>query len=349
MLVAPTISDTHSENNFVILIDDAHNQFINSSLLKSAITDLEDMGFFVFTTSEEFSNTTLTGVDLLIIPNPGDKVYSPEEIAFLDKWLLPGNRGLILLSNPLIEGNDSLSGKPNVFNTIISSPTFGLNPGLFISSEVNSRYPVKVLTLESLNSNSLTISNVSPPIFDNESLNLEIVTDSTALNVFPSEAILSAGFSSFVVEKNGLYSRFETANYLFGAIEKDENRYILGGSTIMFSDIQNVDNPPYSWYETADNSIFWQNIVKWTLNFKEETSIVDSGIENMSLLLLGTAITGSVITVTGFSLYLTGKEIKLFDSKLVSSINNTDEEIVDKAPLSKSQKKLQQRMKNKNK
>ncbi|MFV2016505.1 MAG: hypothetical protein ACC656_13825, partial [Candidatus Heimdallarchaeota archaeon] len=320
LISTPVVSDIVTRNNFVILIDDSHNQFINSSLLTGAINDLEKIGFSVVSTSDGFSNSTLTGVDLVIIPNPGDSTYTPEERASMDQWLLQGKKGLILLANPLFPDNNSLNGNIKTLNSIISEPSIGLNSDTFISSESSSKDPVKVQTLESLGTDSLTIYNVNSSILQkNNSSNLAITTSSTSLKLFPSEVILSAGYSSFVIGKNDLYSGFEGDNFLFGAIEKDNNRFILGGSTIMFSDLPNEENNLNTWYETANNSIFWQGIINWAVFYEENTSINQQNGENVFFLVFLSVLTGTAFLITGFFMFVTGKEIKLFDSSLVSS------------------------------
>ncbi|MFX0090125.1 MAG: hypothetical protein ACFFBD_00060, partial [Candidatus Hodarchaeota archaeon] len=53
----------------------------------------------------------------------------------------------------------------------------------------------------------------------------------------------------------------DTPEIISMTIYQNTSRLVLSGSTIMFSDLPY--NSTHSWYETADNSILWQNIVLW--------------------------------------------------------------------------------------
>ena len=252
---------------------------------------------------------------------------------------------MIILANPWYADNFSLSGRITSLGRIISVSSIGLSNIVFSSTGELVDYPVTVETLQSLKTGYMSINNVSYSMLGESARNLNVTTASTVVTLRDENVILSAGASSFVIDKDNKYSNFKSVNNLFGAFERVGDRFVIGGSTLMFSDLK-IQNSTSSWYDTTDNSLYWQSIVKWALNYKADSIASEPNPESFALLVLISTITGTALVVFGGFLYITGKEMKLFDSKLVSSTQPAEEEKVDKSALSKSQRKLQQRMKN---
>lgn len=351
LFTVPSLSSDGTETNFVILIDESHDQFINSSLLHSMMKNLQELGHTVVFSDSQFSNSTLSGVDLIIIPNPGkftssgDKVNFNDETYALDKWLKQGNKGMIILANPLDLDNESLNGHIRPLNNLISTTAFGFNSKTFIPSTTSDEDGVLVKEIESIDSDVLTLNNVKSSLIQVNNSNFVIKTISTSIKVKTNESILSAGYDSFLIGKNGLYASQKEDNILFGAVVKGNNRFVLGGSTIMFSDLPATELSS-SWFDTADNKLFFNGLINWALNFNIDEIPGNPSLDSILFISIFSGILGISLIVLGFFAIFTGKEIKLFDidAKYVKSTQDNADQL-NKSPLSKSQKKLQQRMK----
>lgn len=340
------VNTTHSK---LILIDNSHGQYINSSLLTEAIKALHDQGFRVVTLNTSVSMQTLTGADLLIIPNPnGTQSFSTSEEYAMSQWLeSEQGKGIIMLSNPLDITNKSLNGAPNVFNDIMQSTSFSqakpfnvmvnnLN-GVLVSTYRNS-------TVET--SNLILNVNSSLPLPDVNST-LTVDTSSSTITVLNNQTILDAGYGSFAVAQDGSFSGQDQNLQLFGGTKYGQGRLVFGGSTLMFSDLPNQYNGNKSWFNSYDNGIFFTSLVKWAMNVSNANNIPSVTSNFFVLLMMSTGLIGAIFVVVGVLLYVTGKQIKIFeiDQDFLRAQAADNQE--DKTGLTKSQKRLQQRMKNK--
>ena len=332
----------------VILIDEAHGQFINSSLLTEAVDSLEGFGFHVLFSTTPFTQQLLTGVDLVIIPNPSQSVpFTTAEDTVLSQWMTNG-KGLMLLSNPLDINNASLNGSGKVLNDILSSSNFLLSEIKFdmSSSATDGAIVNKYQNSTIAQSNLLLPVNGSIKLPDvNNTLIVE--TQSTTITALDNETILDSGYDSFSVTSDGSYLGQDKNLQLFGGLGFKGGRIVIGGSTLMFSDLKNPFEGNKTWFNSADNGLFFVSLVKWTLNISNASFVPTVNSDFYVSLALVTGVVGVVFVVLGLVSYVTGKEMKIFeiDQDFLRSQSADSEE--DKTGLTKSQKRLQQRMKNK--
>ena len=244
-------AEINASNTKVILIDDAHGQFINSSLLTGAIQTLTNAGFRVLPSTSPFSEQTLNGVDLVIIPNPKvTNKFTDTEMYSLNQWMAnEPNRGLIMLSNPLNSQNASLSGSGKVLNTFFNYKD------VLLGDKFNTPNSADVVVEKYQNitkdpSNLFLDVNSSVKLPDLNST-LHIETQSTSITATNDQIILSAGFDSFYVTSDGSYQNQDKDNTLFGGLTYKTGRIVIGGSTIMFSDLPNPATNNQSWFNSA--------------------------------------------------------------------------------------------------
>ena len=339
-------AEINTTNNKVILIDDAHGQFINSSLLTGAIQTLTNQGFKVLPLTTSFSQQTLNGVDMVIIPNPkATSKFTDTEMYSLNQWMQnEPNRGMILLSNPLNTQNTSLSGSGSVFNQFFNYKDVLLG-NLFDTSNSADVVVNKYQNTTSDPTNLYLDVNSSVTLPDINST-LHIETKSTSISVTDAQTILSAGYDSFYVTKDGSYQNQDKNNKLFGGLTYKTGRIVVGGSTLMFSDLPNQYETNQTWFNSANNSIFFTALVKWSLNISNASFTKEVSKSFFVALALATGVAGTILVALGFILYATGKEMKIFEIdqdflRAQASENQED------TGLTKSQKRLQQRSKNK--
>ncbi len=333
----------------LILIDNSHGQFINSSLLTEAIKSLSNLGFHVVTLNTSISLQTLTGADLFIIPNPsGTKTFSNSEIYAMNQWMTEEHgKGIMMLSNPLDITNSSLNGAPNVFNGILQSSSFSLAQIFNVATNNNNGVQVNKYQNSTTQTSNLILNvNSSIPLPDiNKTLTVDTI--SSTINVQSNQTILDAGYNSFAIAQDGSFSGQDQNLVLFGGMNFENGRLIFGGSTLMFSDLPNKYNGDKSWFYSYDNSLFFTSLVKWAMNVSSASNSPSVSSNFFILLMLSSGLIGAIFVVVGTLLFITGKEMKIFeiDQDFLRAQAADNQE--DKTGLTKSQKRLQQRMKNK--
>lgn len=325
----------------VILIDDANGQFINSSLLTGAINSLKSEGFQVLPLTTTIGQETLNGVDLVIIPNPSKSLFSDTQIYYLHNWISNNkDKGIIMLSNPLNFDNSSLNGHGNVFNGILQSTAFSLQDQFVVGQDSNG---VLVEKYNSTNSISYLQLNVNSSIPLPGNFTGSVDTISTSLSLASGKSILTAGFDSFAYTSSRTYSSQDSNIDLFGGLQLSSGRIVLGGSTLMFSDLPNPYATNKTWFQSNGNSAFFDSLVKWSLNIASQTVIPTVSSEFYINLSLIAGSFGLFLVVVGIFLYATGKEMKIFeiDQDFLQSQAKQAQE--DQTSLTKSQKRLMQR------
>jgi hypothetical protein len=337
-----------SPSSIVILIDDAHGQFINSTLMTGAINSLENEGFKVIPLKEKITQQILNGVDLVIFPNPktGDS-YSAEEVFALSEWMSnEKDKGMILLSNPLDTINSSLDGAGKVFNDLLIAQGFSITQKFLITDGQSKDVLVKKYENSSsdyMGLNLKVLSNVTLPT----NVSLTIQTKSTAVTVNDDQIILNAGFDSFYLTKDQKFLGQDVNNNLFGGISFKQGRIVLGGSTLMFSDLPNPYNSNTTWFNSAENKLFWDSLIKWSINFNIDSNLQELDFNFFLALTATTGTIGIVLIIAGMFMYATGKEMKIFeiDQNLLKNEEKAAQD--DASNLTKSQKRLQQRNRSK--
>lgn len=346
MFTTVTNVQSSTGKNKVVLIDEAHGQFINASLLTGAINLLKNQGFKVITLTTAFTQQTLNGIDLVLIPNPSStSVYNTTEIFSLSQWMQSQpNRGMIVLSNPFNSQNNSLTGAGTPLNLIFTSGSFNLGT-IFQVANGNDVVVQKYQNSTTETSDLSLQLNSSIPLPDLNST-LTIDTTSTAVTSASNQTILSAGFDSFYVTSAGAYKNQDKDNYLITGRDFKQGRIIIGGSTTMFSDLPNPNANGKSWINSADNAAFFITLVKWSLNISNANFIPEVSTSFFISLALVTGVVGVIFVALGLFMYVTGKEMKIFEIDQ-DFLKAQASEAQEETGLTKSQKRLQQRAKNK--
>ncbi|MCK4849438.1 MAG: hypothetical protein KAT16_10445, partial [Candidatus Heimdallarchaeota archaeon] len=114
-------------------------------------------------------------------------------------------------------------------------------------------------------------------------------------------------------------------------------RIILGGSSIMFSDI--YDPILHStWYESADNAKLWSNIISWLAEASQEISPPPTLSQLFLPLMIGTSTIAIVLILGGIFLFSIGsgrktKVVKTIDVKIQKTKKmKSDSDTLDQKP-----------------
>ncbi|MHA1990500.1 MAG: hypothetical protein ACW98A_06000 [Candidatus Hodarchaeales archaeon] len=294
-------------SNPIVMLHEGKNQFFNSTTMKGSVEILNENNYTVITSSETINRTSLTGIDILIIPgspNPSSSSdvnqYSDTEIFYIKEWLEQPNHGLVLLSNPYTS-NSSLNMNSNSLNRIISQSNLFLdsrftkgsnNLGVSLQNLYPDNYEdPSILTIE-------VTSNTQFP-FNEEK---KIVSMSNSVNpVFP---VAEAGMSVFGLSAdNSITLQGENPVILGGSTDDHtSSRLFLIGSALMFSDLPGPDSTntsSISWLNTADNAEIWLEIIKWTLDAEVVVEKSDTFLP-MITLISTQIILGIVLIFVGF-------------------------------------------------
>ncbi|MHA1686776.1 MAG: hypothetical protein ACTSYD_10290 [Candidatus Heimdallarchaeaceae archaeon] len=269
----------YSSSSYVIMFDESHGQYFNSSIMTRAIkaiynltNDVPDISIKVLINKDsQFNSTNLQGVDLLIITNPGiNSEFTSEEInAILDYVELGGS--LFLLANPLTK-NESITGHANIINDILSArnnklTTARIRPGLNISHST-----VIVDDFNHVYDNDsyvhYTEINFNHTIFqqDYEIQNMTLYSTSIELGGENEQyAVGRTSVTAYSVNEQYEIFRDPVNHFLTWLLAKmvGKSRFVISGSTIMFSDLIIANNK--TWINEAQNLELWKNIILWLL------------------------------------------------------------------------------------
>ena len=116
-----TTEDTNPKEDLVILYDEAHGQWFNTSRMHTVLTMVNTTsGGTLYVNKSPFNATNLVGIDVVIITNPGNEsTFTVDEAFYLRQYLKRGGR-LFLLSNPY-SVNETLSGRSSVLNELLTN------------------------------------------------------------------------------------------------------------------------------------------------------------------------------------------------------------------------------------
>ena len=269
----------NGSNNYVIMFDESHGQYFNSSIMRHAIDAIYNLTSLIpeisinviINKDSRFNSTNLQGVDLLIITNPGiDYEFSSEELnAILDYVELGGS--LFLLANPLTK-DENITGHANIINSILSArnnklTTARIRPGLNISHST-----VIVDDFNHVYDNDTYVHytgiNFNHTIFqqDYEIQNITLYSTSIELGGENEQyAIGRTSVTAYSINEQYEIFRDPVNHFLTWLLAKTigNSRLVVSGSTVMFSDLPITDNK--AWINEAQNLELWKNIVLWLL------------------------------------------------------------------------------------
>jgi hypothetical protein len=362
LLTSGVVSGIETEDPIIILFDEGHGQVFNSTVYTAAISNITgNESFEFYTTSSLLSEATLTGVDVLIITNVGQEAsFTTEERYAIGKWLEQGKKGLFLLNNAYDENNETLSSNADKMNALLQDTDLAeglgnLNP----STDLTIRQD-RVYRLEGVNqieefTIDTSLENKTLLNLENSKVNSIYYEGST---VTGGLRVIQAGYSAFTIDSNGNYGLQNQNPTVMGSAvtsdQPDQNRIFLSGSSIIFSD--ELTDQGKSWYESSDNAILWNNIVKW-LTFTEVPieEVPDTPVEAYLVLPAMLAI-AVIFMLIGWNYYKKGtleesqkvrglEKISTDDAREKDSEEETEVTKKSKKEADKQRQRLQQRLK----
>ncbi len=341
-----------AEDPPIVLFDESHGQFFNRTLYSQAIADLEDLGMTVVFNKAEFNATTFEGVDILIITDPQESISFKERIHVRD-YLLE-EKSMLLLANPLAETNDTLDGHGDYLNYILNEQEFGILARYWtedISPQL--RKPSDVVKNDFVNAGKpeyliLEINNTEHEIFtDYENVSTIITTTCSIRNA--RDELVVGSTEAYADPPYGDPHTFSTNIAVFaigGRAENFNGRVAMGGSSTMFSDLMDP-HLGTTWYEAADNSKLWRNVLKWLSAEIQEDNIPTPDDGPYIPFLLSITVLAIIFLIGGITLFMIGSGQQVTVLKVKQAVEDKDfkEESKDKPiPGSPKQSKRDRRL-----
>jgi hypothetical protein len=283
--------DVYAEEKTIILFDQVHLQFYTSERMQTAIDALNSTeDFIVYRNNQRFTETSLLGVDILVIESPDRSFTLQERLVIVD--YLDNGGSIFLMADP----RSSTSNLNNIIDAI---------------EYTDARFSQHVILDEEFNQNNISTQisvsrdelRESSPLANGVK---EIITNSISIeDDDPSKVIGTGSNFSFA----GLEENSQPAWLVASTVGR--SRIVLCGSTIMFSDVKPAKSD-ITWYETTDNSLLWQNIFSWLAQKETPPSFLGTIIPPTLTLIISALIVGIVFIGGGFSLYylLQQRELK---------------------------------------
>ncbi|UJG42670.1 MAG: hypothetical protein K9W46_09780 [Candidatus Heimdallarchaeum endolithica] len=316
----------NTEKEYVILFDESHGQYFNSTLMKSALSAINDSlnVRFIFFNESKFNSTNLQGVDLVIIGNPGIyKNYnlSSEEVEVIQDYVEAGG-SLFLLANPL-SSDTNITGHVSSFNDILSARLSKLSSARFRTG-LDKSSTVIMDDYHNKYNNESFLSIVNYNTSDNEFLEKNKIFEQTSkvenLTVYSTaisfdrpekeNAIGRTEITSYALEKDGSIVQDMINGFLVWLFAKEigNARIVLSGSTIMFSDLLINENQKF--INEDQNKELWLNLINWLLHITpyEEKNPIAMPFYSLVLLALGFA---AVVFIIALLLYSYKKQKKI--------------------------------------
>ena len=283
--------DVYADEKTIILFDQVHLQFYTSERMQSAITSLNNTeDFIVYFNDQRFTETSLLGVDILVIENP-ERSFSLQErlvlVDYLDNggniFLLADPRGTISNLNNIIDAVQYTDGRFS--QHVIFDEEFNQNN---ISTQIS-------VSREELRKSSPLTNGVK-----------EIITHSISIEDADPNKVIATGSNYSLA---GLEGKSQPAWLVASTVGR--SRIVLCGSTRMFSDVK-PSKSEVTWYQTKDNARLWQNIFSWLAQKEIPPSFLGTTLPSPRTLIISAFIAGIVFIGGGFSLYylLQQKELK---------------------------------------
>ncbi len=295
--VAPSMGQSTTKD-YYILFDEAHYQFIDHNLMSTALDSLSNafsgVNVHVVPIKDKFNETNLQGADLVIIGNPGVNsenniisVSDTEKKALED--LVDNGGSVLYMSNPY-SLNRSLTGHARPLNDLIVT---GLDASIHKSPIDSDNVTIVVDDFNNDKNNTHVIINKNN--FNDKTLYTETnnITLNSDILYYGTFVELTAGYQpeiygntseyAYIVDQDyeALPSTIQTGPTWLVADKSDNDdvkgRYMLMGSTIMFSDLPY--NSGEKWIDQMNNLEFFQNMIAWLLKItpqQDESPIVSN-------------------------------------------------------------------------
>jgi hypothetical protein len=273
---------------YVIMYDEYHGQFFDRELMSTALSSLDELVIYnneteervdikiklVYNNETEFNSTNLQGVDLLIMANPGfeeeDNLLPSERLAILDFMELGGS--LFALCNPL-SYNENVTGNPVAINALLNERDSALTTARIRTSAItNSTVLVDDFFHAYENNTFLSLKNYESEhtIFEQEVeiSNLTVYSASIELgNELREEAIGRTLETTYSIDESYHIFRDPATGFLTWLLAQTmgDSRFVISGSTIMFSDFEIVKDE--KWIDQEQNLDLWKNTLLWLLKY----------------------------------------------------------------------------------
>ncbi len=274
--------DAYAKERTVILFDQVHLQFYASERMQSAINSLNDTEeYIVYFNNQRFTETSLLGVDILVIGTPERSFSSLERFAVSEFLKNDGN--LFLLGDP--------RGKSSNLNDIIDSAEY-----------TDARFSRNVIFDEERNLNDISTQisvsreelRESSPIANGIQ---EIVTHSIWVEDNDPSKVIATGSNYSLA---GLEGNSQPAWLVASTVGR--SRIVLCGSTRMFSDVKPAKSD-ITWYQSKDNARLWQNIFSWLAQKDTPPSFLGTVSLPPATVIVTSLILGILFIAGGFGIY----------------------------------------------
>ncbi len=334
------------EDPILILFDEAHGQYFNRTLYSQALSDLEELGMQVEFNTEDYNSYTFEGVDILIMTDPQESITFKERIYIRD-YLLE-EKSMLLLANPLVETNESLDGHGDYLNYMLNENELGVSARFWTDIESSAApKPADIVKNDFLNAGKpeyliLNINDTTHEIFSDYENVSTIVTSSCSIDT-ARDVLIEGSTEAYADPPLGDPHAFSTSIAIFtlaGNTAAFNARIAMGGSTIMFSDVED----PFlgsSWYEAEDNSKLWRNIISWLSTEIQEENIQKPNTDLYLPFLFGLMTLAAILLVGGITLYMvgSGQQVSVLKVKVVTEDKDTKGKLVE-TPEDESKKGL---------
>jgi len=312
--------DEDTNNPILILYDLGHGQFFNETCFSIAFEYLKNdinSNFEIRFSYGDLNSSILSGVDILVMTNPGDKttLNDPQNLNrqksqqyAIAQWFLQG-KGIFLLSNPYDRTNSTLSGHPATLLHVIRSPYLTIE-GVDIRENYlahNATDVVKGKT--SITEISHLNTSISAILSEPSNVSTIVTKSATVRATYEGSTkgieVITTNITTIAVDNNGIVEEVEREPCIFATIEyeptdndynileKDiagKGRIVLSGSTLMFSNLPATPESTQSWINLEDNAVLWVNTLQWLV--AESTIESSSTVDELPLTLTFGVLSG---------------------------------------------------------
>ena len=300
-----------NESPIIVLFDESHGQFFNQSLYSNALADLEELGMQIVFNQESLNMNSFEGVDVFISTNPNLR-FQPTERSYI-KDFLSGGKGLLLLANPLVEENDSLNGRGSFLNDVLADIGTGVSARYWIEPNPLGSFPLNDIVKNSIDNAGVSEylqldinDSENARVSDYENVSSIITTSCSIRNAVPELIVASNEAIAESPMKEQLLAGSEITLLASAGDNNDfESRIIVGGSSIMFSDIYDTILQS-TWYGSADNAKLWSNIILWLAEASQETNPPPSLSDLFFPFIIGSSSLAIILIIGGSFLYMIG-------------------------------------------
>jgi len=244
-----------------ILWDDGHEQYYNSGLCGSLISDLEGQGVVVDAVSTGLNSTILSGYSILVIPNPQGRPLTQDEISAVADFV-QGGGGLILLGDVqyLYLGSNYYYGKPDSLNDVLRELGV-VDKVKFWGTNARGDEIKDDIALVGRNWQQPVGSEYFNPHIISAGIE-KVVINSASLEVTDSDIIVATTPpTSYTVDVNNVRHRSGKIPWL-AALEVGEGKVVICGSSKMFSSAP-IPGPYTPFISYEDNEKLFFNFIWW--------------------------------------------------------------------------------------